>query len=645
MLFGLPLALALAVAPAPPAPAPPWDVWPDLARLAVVEPGDQVLLRSSHCPSGCRYDRTDVGDPRFLRIEGDEQVLFEESGAGAIVRIWMTQGNGVSLPLDPDIRLRVRFDGEVAPRIDLPLADLFNGTRAPFLPPLVSDRLQSSGGYASYVPLAYRRGCKVSLVGAQDKRLWFQFTFHRLRAAAGVQTFRGQEDLSGLSALFARAGEDPWRDGGQAFEHGQATLDPGAEHTLRTYSAPGTVTGLRLHVDPAAWATTHVRLVFDGELRADVPLADFFGATPGPGTRSALIGRDDAGVLYCYFPMPFFHSAELRVRNAAKVPLAIAYDVRQRPGAPLAHSGLFSVQVRRNEETTPGRDFVLLSARGAGRWVGVFADLQSVGTLSREYLEGDERIYVDGSLHPALYGTGVEDLFGGGFYFDQGPFRLATHGAPLHELTQDLEDRTSMYRLFLTDAIPFQAGLRARLESGPTGELSMRARRVVWWYSRDAPSLVRQSTLNVADEKSRVRFGYKSDSAEGCDERVGSFEGEPERLLVYGRCERAGGASHFTFRVAPGTTNLRLRRRFDATTGEQGASVFSNGRYVGRFSPVEPNTFRALREADLDLPLEAAAWDGTLRLDVVPAPGTLPFTEVTWELWTSPQSVERPGAP
>jgi hypothetical protein len=121
------LALLLALAAAP--PAPPWEIWGDLARLAVFVPGDQVLMRSSHCQSGCRYDRTDVDDPRFLRIEGDEQVVFEEAGAGAIVRIWMTQGDA----LDPDIRLRIRLDGEAAPRIDQPIAELFAGRGPPFV--------------------------------------------------------------------------------------------------------------------------------------------------------------------------------------------------------------------------------------------------------------------------------------------------------------------------------------------------------------------------------------------------------------------------------------------------------------------------------------------------------------------------------
>src|SRR5262245_23605378 len=176
--------------------APPWEAWLDPRELPRLPPGDQVLLRSSHCPDGCRFDRTSDGDTRFLRVEGDEAVIFEEPGAGAIVRIWMTQGPGVSAPLDPAIRIRVRIDGESAPRLDLPLPALFDGSTPPFTAPLAFDREASSGGNVSYVPIPYRRGCKVSLVGAERERLWFQFTFHRLAQAGSFASFTGLEDLS-----------------------------------------------------------------------------------------------------------------------------------------------------------------------------------------------------------------------------------------------------------------------------------------------------------------------------------------------------------------------------------------------------------------------------------------------------------------
>ena len=38
----------------------------------------------------------------------------------------------------------------------------------------------------------------------------------------------------------------------------------------------------------------------------------------------------------------------------------------------------------------------------------------------RDYLEGDERIFIDGKLTPELYGTGTEDFYESGWYFRGG---------------------------------------------------------------------------------------------------------------------------------------------------------------------------------------------------------------------------------
>jgi hypothetical protein len=634
-------ALLLAGALAAPAPAPPWDVAGDLARLAVATPGHQVLLRSSHCLSGCRYDRSEGGDTRFLRIEGDEQVVFEEAGAGAIVRIWMTHALGAGLPRDPGLRLRVRFDGETTPRIDVPLAELFDGSTPPFVPPLVGDRAVSSGGHFSYVPLPYRRGCKVSLTGALDLRLWFQFAFHRLATSVSVRTFRADEELAPLRSLLSADGGDPWGDGAGTLEQRQLTLPAAGTALLRAYDGPGTVTGLRLALPRAAWRTTRLALDFDGRRRVDLPLADFFAAEPAPGARSALVGVDAHERLYAWFPMPFGRNAVLTLRNTAAAALPVWYEVRRRQGPPLPHSGLFGAAARSDHETAIGADISLADLRGTGRLVGLYADLQSVGVPLREYLEGDERVFVDGSAHPSLYGTGVEDLFGGGFYFDEGPFRLATHGSPSHQELPSGEDRTTMYRLFLTDAIPFTSRLRAGLEGGPTGELALRARRVAWYYARGEVSLVKQRELVVGDEASRAAAQYSVGAPETCGPRAGAWEGEPPLWGEEISCERARGVSRFVFHLGARPGALRLRRRFDATRGEQAATVFLNGARVGAFPAVQPNPFRLFRELDLDLPAESVSADGLLRFEIVPGAGP-PFTEMRWEVWASPLPSERP---
>jgi len=155
----------------------------------------------------------------------------------------------------------------------------------------------------------------------------------------------------------------------------------------------------------------------------------------------------------------------------------IDYEIRRANREPSPESALFGVQRWIDNETPIGEDIPLLRLKGEGKWVGLFANLGSVNTARRDYLEGDERVFLDDSLHPEIYGTGTEDIFNGGFYFDKGPFRLALHGAPYHHFLDNGEDETAMYRLMLTDGISFASSITAGLEGGPTGNLSLRAHR------------------------------------------------------------------------------------------------------------------------------------------------------------------------
>ena len=644
--------LALAAAGAAAAPSassqePPWEVWRDLARLAEIVPGERGLLRSSHCPSGCGQDRHEPGDWRYIRLDGDEGVVFEETGPGAITRIWMTMGEGASQPLDPDIRIRIYVDEAAAPVVDLPLPEMFAGRRAPFLPPLVVDRTLASGGNVSYVPIPYRSGCRVSLLGAHDKKIWFQFSSRRLASPDGVTSFTGREDLSAWTALLSAPGEDPWPPSPSAIvTTGEVRLGPGESATLLDVPGPDSVTALRLEAPARAWALVELQADFDGEARLRLPLADFFavGAGGRRPTRSLLVGLGKDGALYSWFPMPFFHAARVRLRSLAasgEPPVALSYAIRRAGAAPRPESGLFGAALGVSDATPTGQDFPLLDLEGEGRWVGLFAELGSVGTLSRAYLEGDERVFLDDSRHPQAYGTGVEDLFGGGFYFDAGPFGRALHGSPYHLLLPG-SDVTAAYRLMLTDAVPFARRIHAGLEGGHTGEVSMRARTVAFYYLRRGTGLVERDLFDVALAGSREDHCYSTDGPQTVKPLTGAFEGEPPVPLAGAALYRPPGVAHFVLRGATGP-RLRIRRRFDAGWAWQRADVFVNGHYAGAFPPSEANSFRRWRETDLDLP----GAEGDLSVSVVSLPdpisGTVPFTEAAYELWSSPGPVPAPA--
>ncbi len=619
----------------------PWEVWADLGEIARLRLDHEVVMRSSRCPDGCPFDRHSDGDGRFIRTVGDEGVIYEVEGAGAITRIWMTQGDGgISHTLDENIRLRLTVDGSSNPVIDLPLPDFFGAT-APFTPPLAVDRLEASGGNISYVPLAFRQGCRLSLIGAETARIWFQITGHRLASPTGVTTFTGSEDLSAWRTLLASPGADPWVDGAShSAVSGAVTLEPGETQTLVALAGPDSLTALRLGVPREHWPEIELVLEFDGERRAEMSLADFFaiGRAGVDATRSLLIGADEQDELYSYFPMPFFRSARVALRSAddRSEPITIDFVVRRRDRIPSRDSGIFGAQLRHLEPSTPGRDSVIADLDGPGRWVGLFLEAGSIGSQSQAFLEGDERIFADESPHPAFYGTGVEDFFGGGFYYrvdstTSTPFRRALHG-----MTYDLSDATGramgMYRLMLTDAPVFGAKLEIGLEGGPVNQTQVRFRAVSYFYRRSTPPMRRRDLLDLGDPVSRVSHLYGWTGEQECSKLDASFEDEPPTGLVAIACHRGEGNASFVMQGARPGQRVMLRRRFDAGLGDQRAAAAVNAGPAVAFDYVDPNPHRRWREGGSLIGLWGAGTEeASISVDV--SESTTGFSEALWELW------------
>ncbi|MBN8483107.1 MAG: DUF2961 domain-containing protein, partial [Xanthomonadales bacterium] len=319
----------------------PWEGWRSPAQFAAVDAGQLVVAHSSACADGCRYDRSNRGPEtlaanpyplRWLYRDGEEVVLVDERGAGALTRLWMTTGDGVSRCFDPGLRARLVVDGVV--RVDAPLADLFDGTLAPFTPPLAAARADSSGGYTSRIPIAHARSLRLGLIGAEAGNLacdpsgwglvWHQAQVARLPPDADVAAFPAFDERGVRAFLATPVGSDPW--------HGLLAPEPFAfagvtgptTLTLAARNAGGWLRGLRLDVDEAAWPELRLRLRFDGEATVDLALADFFAADAGSAARSVLSGRDASGSLYSWWPMAFARAASVELVVGAT---DVAFDV------------------------------------------------------------------------------------------------------------------------------------------------------------------------------------------------------------------------------------------------------------------------------------------------------------------------------
>ena len=486
---------ACAKSQSPPAPQPRIIGIEELARLDLLprlKPSVKVGLVSSYDRSGGNDDGFS-GKYSFIRKEAGGLVIADLEGPGVITRI--------HTPTPTDDIIEFYFDGETAPRISLKLTALYDGTHAPFLAPLV---VSGVGGHTSYVPLTYRKSCKV-LVKADT------FQFYDINYAAFPPDFdlptcenppsaEFLRHLESAAKLFARTGSDitdSLLPPGAVLSRKsvQAALEPGGTATLFKTSAPGRILGLELGPSSLFAGGARdilIRMYWDGapEPAVDCPVGDLFGYSFGdPAVRSLLLGTTDDGRNYIYFPMPFERSARIELVSERREgpSIAVEAEVVTASLGKAPDEGRFYARWRRENPCTEGQPYTYMRTTGRGHVVGVILQAQGLETGSTGFFEGDDRAVIDGEL--AVPGTGSEDSFNGGWYDVPGRWEKRT-SLPLSGCLDYKKPlaRTGGYRFFLTDSYVYSKSIDYTIEHGPEGNaVPTDYASVVFFYSLDPP--------------------------------------------------------------------------------------------------------------------------------------------------------------
>jgi hypothetical protein len=266
-------------------------------------------------------------------------------------------------------------------------------------------------------------------------------------------------------------------------------IAPGATTRIADLKGPGVITHVWVTIaSPDTYFLRRIllRVYWDGETSPsiEVPIGDFFGTgflykhyvTPFLGMSS--------GGYYSYFPMPFNRSARVEIVNETGREIQSFYyniDYHQLT-EPLAPSvAYFHASWRREPRTTPGKDYLLLDARGEGHLAGVSMSMQSYDN-DTQFLEGDEKFYIDGEKRPSIVGTGTEDYFNSGWYFNRGEFAAPYHGLILKD---DSLSRIAAYRFHILDAIPFASSIHAVIEHGDQNREIADYSSTVYWYQQE----------------------------------------------------------------------------------------------------------------------------------------------------------------
>jgi len=272
-------------------------------------------------------------------------------------------------------------------------------------------------------------------------------------------------------------------------------VPPGGRLLLADLQGPGVIrhiwftTGCR---DPQYLRKVVLRMWWDEEESPSVesPLGDFFGLGWPPqvdifSCAPFAIGR--ALGMNCWFPMPFRRRARIEVENQASEEMVIYFYIdyerhRSLPGDVL----YFHAKWRCEYPATPGKDYLILEAKGEGQYVGCFLFVR----LNRGgwFGEGDDKIWIDGEEQPRLWGTGTEDYFCGAWGFG-GTFTTPFFGVPHMKEGFERGGEWTMYRFHILDPIPFKRSIRVAIEhwhgGRPLNQSGNCYASVAYWYQTE----------------------------------------------------------------------------------------------------------------------------------------------------------------
>ena len=503
----------------------------ELARLD----GPDTVLHSS-------WDRTGGNDDwgTFLRDSETPgwKVVAELEGPGVLSRFWFTGAKD-----GKPHRFRFYFDGEESPRFEGDVKEWCGGGMSPFLPPLAEYRNYC---WYSFVPMPYAKGLRVECeAGPAGAKPYYQLSERRLPKGTRVETFSWPLPERDVAAL-ERVRECWGGGGGPEGEMVAATLTK--ESPALRLEGAGVIRRLEFEPDWAAVAPEErdgllreyrVGVRYGGRSAESVwaPLGDLCGMPWRRVRAGSLWFGMEGESLFCAFPMPFDNGAEVWVEagRPGLPPVKVRAWRTELPKGGMAGLGYFHAAWKRSGPGDAGKPHPILHAQGSGKYVGC---LLGVCAMDGSYwtLEGDETIRKDGERAPGWRGTGLEDYFNGGWYY-QNPWAGPTHGLFVKE-----PFRTVQYRVHAMDPSLFRQSFDMEFERGPQ-QVSPAFFESVAWYYMEEPQKADSTRLAAAYRKAPA--DSRLDPLNGMTaawnaERFGDWAGAAETWSVFAKKHGAG---------------------------------------------------------------------------------------------------------
>jgi D-arabinan exo alpha-(1,3)/(1,5)-arabinofuranosidase (non-reducing end) len=621
-----------------------WDTYRRLDLLPYLSTDTQTLQVSSFDRTGGDFDAStgnQNGSGGCLRLDGAGCVVAEDRGAGEIDSIWFTRDGGNVSAIGT---IRIDLDGR--PVVNAPLQSVVDGALgAPFVFPLVANSAQSPGGVYIKVPMPYRQSMQISV---ESNLQYYHVDYRQFPTADGVTTFDPSEPaLDVLAALRAAGTADPKPTAPTAVRDGRTVdLPAGAAAGIAKSTGPGSISAVRLRLPEATdelLAGLRLRIVFDGRTTVDSPLGEFFGAGLGASDVGSLMFAATTqpwAWFSTWWPMPFADTAEITVVNTTDTPTSgIDSDVVTTPdpewGPALAsgRAGYFTARSRAGP-TVLGQDWLFADEHGHGKFVGVSHAMRgsriktSFSDHAPNFLEGAERVYIDGSGTPQWYGTGTEDLYEGGWYFNDGiRYSDPLTGQPDQRTTSGgcFDYCVAAYRLMLADAIDYRSGIRFGIEHGKRNMVQPDYGSTAFLYTQSGDAISPGDVIVTTDPGSRLLHGYTDTDATE-QTLTSEYEGSGDTHTIAATMRTTSNPVAFHLSIRPDNHGILLYRTADQATGYQSADVAVDGTSIGTWLQPRSNTTHRWLEDEYLLPEAVTAGKDLITVTLTPIPGSPPWT-------------------
>jgi hypothetical protein len=563
--------------------------------------GTETRQSSSYDPSGSNNDGNfRSAYTKYIDTNG-EYVIFDASGPGCLYRqqinVW-SRGRKKAAGLS---HIKYYFDDEPKPRVDMTIDDLFGGKEAPFTDPFTFLDPRPRFGIL-YYPFAFKKRLKVTTTGdfsilPDTNGCWYQYTYLTYADSNAVTTWAGpREDSPVVRSQWTHLGLDPKPTDGNVTVTNTVTIPNGKTALLAELHGAGSIASLKLRLNPYGhkqFYHTSLRIYWDGDKHPamDVPIGLFFGGggetypvcrhVPEMSLSTLFYGFDGTNHdFYCYWPMPYWHSARLELVNESGADLqSVSCEIQYKPASILAYpegqAGYFCA--KRTLARDPGRGLfnTAFEESGRGKVVGL-------SFYSAQYaMDGDEFTYIDGSRTPQIHGDGTEDDHNQGFGGDA--YQKPLWGGLVNGYQ-------TAYRFYYNDSYIFNEHIRINYEFSREGgrDNGGETDAVVYYYKAAlAGHLLLTDQLDVGAPADEAAHHYSVTGQTWAGTRHSGYDGY-ERNYEYDSFQDDGrvfnGYSEFTVAISPANHGVELRRRlYRSGNGRQRALVYVDGVLVNEY--------------------------------------------------------------